>query len=75
MGEHSQQNTPNPVGLSSSSADGAARSDEGVREIWGRGHDDIHARAWEGVVGMSGAEDVAGGGTVVCGRLHYVLKR
>jgi hypothetical protein len=47
----------------------------GVREIWGEGKTDIQARAWEGAVGMSGAEDVAGGGTVVCGRLHYVLKR
>jgi hypothetical protein len=41
----------------------------------GEGTTDIHARAWEGAVGMSGAEDVAGGRTVVCGRLHYVLKR
>jgi hypothetical protein len=54
---------------------------EGTTRLWacarsgGEGTTDIHARACEGVVGMSGAEDVAGGRTVVCGRLHYVLKR
>jgi hypothetical protein len=47
----------------------------GVQRSGGECTTDIHARAWEGAVGMSGAEDVAGGRTVVCGRLHYVLNR
>jgi hypothetical protein len=41
------------------------------------GGEGIHARSWEGAVGMSGAEPTMSRVGVeaepVCGRLHYVL--